>query len=81
MEPMTWIMLGSALLGTAGKIFGGGGAPPAPNYSSATAGGGALGGPMNVGGGIGGAGTIGAIGQFAPWIAIGLVAWALLSKK
>lgn len=76
---MEWIALGSAALGAAGKIFGDS-APPAPNYSSASAGGGSLGGAMNVGGGLGGAGALGGLGQLAPMILLGVVAWALLKK-
>ena len=71
-------------LGMVGGRFLGNLAQPAPNISSATALGGNIAAPFNVGGGIGGAGQLGAlttgIAAWVPWLVIGVLAWAVLKK-
>lgn len=76
MEPSTFLLgKGIDALGMVGSRFLGGAG--IPNVSSATAIGGTISAPFNVGGGIGGAGGIGAAG---PLVIVGVVLWLLLRK-
>lgn len=81
MEPISALIGGASLV--LGRVLGPGGAlgaaPGGPAISSAMSGG-TMASPFNVGSGVGSPSQIGAIGQFAPWIVIGVIAWALLKK-
>lgn len=82
MDPST-LLIGkgidaAAMLG--GRFLGGlAPQPGGPAISSAQSGG-TLSAPFNVGSGVGSPSQIGAIAQWAPWIVIGVVAWALIQK-
>lgn len=83
MDPLT----ASALIGGASnvlsRVLGPGGAlgasPGGPAISSASSGV-SFAAPFNVGSGVGSPSQIGAVGQFAPWLVFGVIAWALLKK-
>lgn len=84
MEPVTAIAgLATVAGGFLKGFMGGGGAPSGPAISSAMSGG-TLNSPFNVGSGVGSPSQIGAIGgavtQWAPWIVVGVVAWAIFKK-
>lgn len=82
MDPAT-LLIGkgidaAAMLG--GRFLGGlAPQPGGPAISSAMSGG-TMSAPFNVGSGVGSPSQIGALAQWAPWIVIGVVVWAIARK-